>query len=97
MPGFCASQNPSQSRDATVFTSVCDSVPDGAVFDGDMSKCVPSSLVAFQDGIVMVEDACRGRSTLEASKPVREHDDYLTFMRAMLEEGGGFTRYSGRG
>jgi len=46
-------------------------------------------------GVGMVEDARGGGLTQDPSKRVREHHDYLTFMRAILEEGGGFTRYSG--
>jgi hypothetical protein len=31
---------------------------------------------------------------MDAPDSVREHDDYLAFMRTIVEEGGGFTRDS---
>ena len=92
--GLCASQNRSQPNDTGVFTSVCDIVKNGAAFDGKHIKTRAFVVGGVPHGIVLVEDNCRGGLTLDASESVREHDDYLAFMRTILAEKGGFTRDS---
>jgi hypothetical protein len=75
-------------------TTVCEIVKNGAAFDGKYVSVHAFVVGGIPHGIALADDRCSGGLTMDAPDSVREHDDYLAFMRTIVEEGGGFTEKS---
>ena len=86
-------QGPSHPTQA-VQATVCEVVKNGAAFDGKYISVRAFVVGGVGHGMVLVSDDCAGSLTLDGPESVREHPDYLAFMRTILENGGGFTRNS---
>lgn len=78
----------------TIPATVCEIVKDGASFDGKYVSVHAYVIGGIGHGFAFADEHCSGGLSMEAPESVREHEDYLAFMRAVLDSGGGFTRGS---
>ena len=85
----CGTQPP-QNIPATV----CEIVRNGAAFDGKYVSVHAFVIGGIGHGFAFADEHCNGGLSMDAPEPVREHEDYLAFMRAVVDSGGGFTRDS---
>ncbi len=77
-----------------VSATVCEIVKNGAAFNGKHVSVRAFVVGGIPHGIVLVDDDCSGGLTMDAAESVREHEDYVAFMRAVVEQGGKFTQKS---
>src|SRR5216684_7730099 len=84
----------SGSQPQTVSASVCEIVKNGAAFDGKYVSVHAFVIGGIGHGFALADERCRGGLSMDAPESVREHEDYLAFMRAVIESGGGFTENS---
>lgn len=75
-------------------TTVCEIVKNGAAFNGKHVSIHAFVVGGIPHGIALADDRCSGGLTMDAPDSVREHDDYLAFMRTIVEQGGKFTEKS---
>ena len=94
LPEACGGQSGSMKAEEGRSTTVCEIVGNGSAFDGKHVKVRAFVIGGIPHGIVLVDDNCAGGLTMDAPDTVREHEDYLAFMRTIVEERRGFTRNS---
>jgi hypothetical protein len=82
-----------QSRQ-TVSATVCEIVKNGAAFDRKYLSVQAFVIGGIGHGFALADDQCSAGLSMDAPESVREHEDYLTFMRTVVEQGGGFTENS---
>jgi hypothetical protein len=92
-PASADGQENAEQR-SRIVTSVCEVVKNGTAFDKKYISVRGFVIGGLGHGIVVVNDDCGGGLTLDPPEEVREHKDYLGFMRTVLSQGGGFTRNS---
>ena len=88
------SEERATGRSQVAVATVCQVVKNGAAFDREYVSVRGFVIGGVGHGMAVVDDDCSGGLSLNPPEPVREHKDYLVFMRTVLNEGGGFTRQS---
>lgn len=83
-------RKPSEGVSATI----CDIVKDGKAFDGKYVSVHAFVIGGIGHGFALADETCSGGLSMDAPESVREHKDYLAFMRTVVDSGGGFTENS---
>jgi len=94
LTGYVYSQESAATKPQAMSATVCEIVKNGAAFDDKHVSVRAFVIGGIPHGIVLFDDDCSGGLTMDAAESVREHDDYVAFMRAVVEQGGKFTQKS---